>query len=587
MRIAKPPAAAGPPPAQPDLAEPPPGAQAGPGAAPGPVSFGLPGARLRGWWHPGTGRRGQVVVLCDTVGPEQIASYRANRHLALQIAAQGWPVLRFDLPGCGESDDRPDLADQTLAWQQAVAQAVAFAQGQAGVRPVVIWGLRLGALLARHWAEQGGDDLAGLVYWLPARNGKRYLRELRLVASSRHLDARPDAEGAVQCGGYRFDAATTRALLAWPALAPAPCPTLWVDEPEPLREASAAAPALEWLPCEGLADGLHPPFPACWPAAAVAHTLRWLERLPTPAPARLQAPPPPALAAEDPADGQQVVRLLAGATAGWELVATVHWPAPQATPRPAVLILPTGAGHRIGPDRLWVPWSREAAERGSLVMRLDFAGLGDSENRPSGQEGVVYQRENGQDVAAALRWLRARPEGRQVVVLGLCSGAHHGLKALAQGPRAEALWLVNPPPLRPMSDADLNRLMVARGQAGRSRWQAALQRRWQRSQRLAGQLQRGLRRWLQRPQADDVTVALRQLAEQGTSVCILHAAAENASADFRRETGHAGRALLARGAVRLVTIPDGDHMFQAPGPRRTLFDQLLNLLDETAAAMNR
>lgn len=559
------------------------GPKAWPGAAPGPVSFGVPGARLRGWWHPGNGRRAQVVVLCDTVGPEQIASYRANRQLALQIAAQGWPVLRFDLPGCGESDDRNDVAHQLLAWQQGLAEAVAFAQAQAGVRPVVLWGLRLGALLAGHWAEQAGGDVAGLVAWLPAAQGKRFLRELRLVASSRHLDARPDADGAVQCGGYRFDPATTQALMAWPAPAPSPCPTLWVDEPDALLHAADTPDQVERLACSGLADGLHPPFPPAWPAASVAGTLRWLARLPAPAPglpdAAAAVPPPPA---EDPADGQSVVRLLAGTPAGRELVATVHWPADGTAPQPAVLILPTGAGHRIGPDRLWVPWSREAAALGSLVMRLDFAGLGDSEAHPSQPEGTVYLRDHGQDVAAALRWLRARPEGRQVAVLGLCSGAHHGLKALADGLQAEALWLVNPPPLRPMTDAELNRLVLARGQAGLGRWRAALQRRWQRGQRALGRLQRGLRRGLQRPQADDAAVQLRQLAERGTSVCILHAAVENTAADVRRETGRTGRALLARGALRLLTIPDGDHMFQAPGPRRTLFDLLLGLLATTA-----
>ena len=152
---------------------------------------------------------------------------------------------------------------------------------------------------------------------------------------------------------------------------------------------------------------------------------------------------------------------------------------------------------------------------------------------------------------------------------------------------AEALWLVNPPPLRPLTDAELNGLVLARGQAGRGRWRAALQRRWQRSQRAAGRLQRGLQRWLRQPHADDAAVQLQQLAERGTSVCILHAAAENASADFRHETGRAGRALLRGGAVRLVTIPDGDHMFQAPGPRRTLYDQLLSLLDAAAEPASR
>ena len=63
-----------------------------------PFYFGPEEAPLLGRWHPArlTARRGVVVVLCPPIGFEYNSIYRSFRNLAIQLAAAGFDVVRFD-----------------------------------------------------------------------------------------------------------------------------------------------------------------------------------------------------------------------------------------------------------------------------------------------------------------------------------------------------------------------------------------------------------------------------------------------------------------------------------------------------------
>ena len=87
------------------------------GVAARPVVFDGPTGPTPGWWHAVVAPTRQVVVLCAPWGDEDIGAYRGLRNLAMTLADAGWPVLRFDLPGQGDSFDGPLASDAQLdAW---------------------------------------------------------------------------------------------------------------------------------------------------------------------------------------------------------------------------------------------------------------------------------------------------------------------------------------------------------------------------------------------------------------------------------------------------------------------------------------
>ena len=100
--------------------------------------------------------------------------------------------------------------------------------------------------------------------------------------------------------------------------------------------------------------------------------------------------------------------------------------------QPAAILLNAGLIHRVGPNRINVQIARRLAASGFPVMRLDLAGIGDSENRTddlSLKDGIVSDAKEAMDFFA-------REEGaRQFIVMGICSGANNSLRIAANDAR--------------------------------------------------------------------------------------------------------------------------------------------------------
>lgn len=110
------------------------------------------------------------------MGHEYIYCHRALRQLATKLSKAGFPVLRFDFYGSGDSAGEGDQGTLTQ-WLEDVSTAVAEVKARAGATQVCLIGLRLGAALA-FTAAAHRDDVAGLVLWDPVVLGTAYLAEL-------------------------------------------------------------------------------------------------------------------------------------------------------------------------------------------------------------------------------------------------------------------------------------------------------------------------------------------------------------------------------------------------------------------------
>lgn len=147
-----------------------------------PLYFGIPSKPLFGCYHiPQSGpTRDCGVVLCYPMGQEYIRSHRAFRQLAVRLADVGFPVLRFDFYGCGDSSGDCDQGE-IHQWLTDLSTAVDEIRRRCGFVKICLVGLRLGGTLAAMAGATRGD-IDGLVLWDAVSDGKAYLEELLAFA---------------------------------------------------------------------------------------------------------------------------------------------------------------------------------------------------------------------------------------------------------------------------------------------------------------------------------------------------------------------------------------------------------------------
>ena len=143
-----------------------------------PFYFGTPDKQLFGCYHaPQVGRsRDCGIVICYPLEPEYIRAHRACHQLAIRLTREGFPVLRFDFYGSGDSGGEAEEG-HVGQWLNDINQATAELKERSGVTKICLVGLRFGASLAV-MAGTERDDLVSLVLWEPIIKGKLYLDEL-------------------------------------------------------------------------------------------------------------------------------------------------------------------------------------------------------------------------------------------------------------------------------------------------------------------------------------------------------------------------------------------------------------------------
>lgn len=140
--------------------------------------FGPSESYLLGLFHPRQGtNRNEGIVLCNPFGQEYLRAHKSMRRLAINLAELGYPVLRFDYRGTGDSAGDIDghTADH---WVDDIGHAIQELVDMAAVPRVALIGLRLGALLAAQAADRH-HQVSRLVMWDPIVDGAEYVGGIR------------------------------------------------------------------------------------------------------------------------------------------------------------------------------------------------------------------------------------------------------------------------------------------------------------------------------------------------------------------------------------------------------------------------
>lgn len=187
--------------------------------------FNADGARLYGFMHPArTHARPTACVIVHPFMEERQDAHAVLRALAVALAARGYPTLRFDLYGCGDSEG--DWQGASLSrWRADVVAAAELLRREFRPAEVALLGLRFGATLAGLTAEAAGASRVCLAQ--PVVRGADYADELLLAhlaaemvlhrkagTTREALAARLAAGDTVNLFGYRLTGALDRELRA-------------------------------------------------------------------------------------------------------------------------------------------------------------------------------------------------------------------------------------------------------------------------------------------------------------------------------------------------------------------------------------
>jgi dienelactone hydrolase len=261
-------------------------------------------------------------------------------------------------------------------------------------------------------------------------------------------------------------------------------------------------------------------------------------------------------------------------------------PASTSSIASTVIFLSTGAGHHVGPHRMYVPLARQWASRGHLVIRFDLGGIGDSLPADGQEAGEPYPAGMLDDVRAAIALAGREAPGRGIVLAGLCSGGWLAFDAARHGLDVDAIATINPPLYLRDGNREWVRQQRRLDRYQRSardpvKWVKALSRRGatltalrevgERLRRLArarvGQVLGGA-------EADDLARDLRVIAGRRVRTLFVFSDGDNGLRYFDQHGVHALSRPEVQMAVERVVVPGAGHAFQPVAAQRALEDLL-------------
>ena len=409
--------------------------------------------------HPAGGTHG--VLICNTLGDEALNVYRPLVHLAGRFAAAGAPTLRLEYYGTGDSGGEDAQPGRFRAWLGNIVAGVRWLRQNCAVGPVTLVGVRIGAALAAR-AACDIDGVASLVMLAPVATGRRFLREMVLRANATaeiwQVPSHIEEGGWFEAYGIRLDRATRDELerLDVAKLPRAPAPHALVLDQHDSPAGGIMAERLRHLGTQavhrtiaGLAEMLRDPYENAVPHEAFADAVDYaLSREagrssavaigPVPASLPSARRRPTESGALPTATGHETPIFLGPDNALFGILSTPAHPCDDAPP---VLIANTGANPRSGNSRNAVTIARWLAAHGIASLRMDGAGIGDSALH-TGERGQPYSARDDHDLAAGIDELTRR-FNTPILLLGMCSGAFHALRAAYDDHRIAGLMLLN------------------------------------------------------------------------------------------------------------------------------------------------
>ena len=131
------------------------------------------------------------IVYCHPFAEEKNMSHSVAVKALRSFVNMGYPVFRFDMSGCGDSEGNlEDIALQS--WQEDLDAAIKVFKQETGIENVALFGLRLGGALALlHTIRYTG--ISFLILWEPVLDLSLFIKQfLRRMISAQIVTSAED-----------------------------------------------------------------------------------------------------------------------------------------------------------------------------------------------------------------------------------------------------------------------------------------------------------------------------------------------------------------------------------------------------------
>jgi pimeloyl-ACP methyl ester carboxylesterase len=574
-----------------------------------PCYFGAAECRLFGWLHRASGpARMGGVLLCEPIGYDAILTHRTYRSMAEAFAVVGVTTLRFNYWGTGDSAGTDENGSSVEGWLASIDAARRELERVCGDGPITMVGLRMGGTLAMLSAAV--RPVEQLVLFHPVVTGRSYLRGLRaLAAITTNADAATDGDWTLEAGGFLVPPELQRTIeaLTPQSVTQLPAAHVMLLHRDDLHVSSllskhlrALGAAVEEATVGGYADMMRDAHESVTPVAVITAIAAGLAKVhPLSCSGDDPAEPLPLeqqMWCTDPACAEPLVEEACVFAAAVPLFGIETRRRDADDRARTIVLLNSGAVHRIGPNRLYVTLAREWATLGYRVIRLDVSGTGDSGVLPTRRVADPYSSAHPDDVRQLVARLRTETPAMHLTLAGLCSGAYLSFTAARLGVPVERIVMINPLTFYWHDGDTLENLPVghfaevgyyASAMRDAVRWRRLLSGRSNLTSVVAMVARESLRQvrnvvehvlQTSAPGGDDLAGDLTRMVERGLSAAFVFSEADPGRRLLEAQAGDTTRQLLQRRLIVMPLIAGADHTFSHSSYRSDLRCALSGLL---------
>lgn len=152
-------------------------------------------------YEPKEPSKKEGFVFCDPFAEEKLWAQRVMVNFARELAYAGYPVLRFDYMGTGDSEGEFEECSIETKLSDIHCAIKTLQEKVHGVKSLGLVGLRFGATLAT-LAAANGEEIKKLILWDPILNGASYMTELLRInlatQSAVYKEIRHNTEALIQ-----------------------------------------------------------------------------------------------------------------------------------------------------------------------------------------------------------------------------------------------------------------------------------------------------------------------------------------------------------------------------------------------------
>jgi len=542
---------------------------------------------LFGWIHEPQDLRADVgVVLVSALGRDERCAHLPYRLFAERLAAAGYPTLRYDHLGEGDSLGLSDTgADALPYWLEGVQCAIEKLRADTNLKRVVLAGVRLGATLAAVSAAKAD----GLILLAPVLDAGAWQKRLRFASQALGGAGR---DAPLDAGGLVLSTATL-ASLAELNLGRSPDVPVFIAAQNRMVETYGAELAGSGVPVT-VTD--FPGFDAMFldahsnlaPDDVLHRSIGWLaETFGKPEIACL----PSGSQAPDPLrwDGALERPIEFGDRLQGVICDPEHGDASS-----TVIFCNTGGDPRSGIGGFATTAARRLANLGVSSLRFDFAGLGDSPIDGAEHRTHVYEVSRSDDMQAAIGLMATRGATR-ITVVGVCAGAFHAFESATTDTRVTDLFAISPVKLTWRPGDTLSPGRIDDGKSTQSYVQAlANSDTWTRlltgkvdmvavSRTIGMRLQERFDGWMAQRRSTSPHSKMRRFADRGGRAMFLMGLDDGSSDQMAIHFGTGANGLDQMSGARICIEPKLDHGLARLESRQIAISKLLGWLGSDVA----